>query len=276
MPLVEFYIIIIIRLTLHLWESTSVILIDNFAGMHPTSAKWRDELTKTVQKGQKTKARGLAVVIYNSYENCPGISTLPGAIKDGEAMMDTFRFLQFAVLAKHNATRDDMRGIFGEVASYADYPEEYDCFAIMFAGHGEENSILIAIDGNIDFEKDIAQRFNKKLAKSDVSEKIESVAIIAFIDACRGSKIPRSARVKKERDIPSNMMLCYSTREEDISKENANGGIWMQKIAQELKRKNQYVSVIVSNVNKVVGEQNQNPISVNSTVTINLHKGKQL
>ena len=226
-------------------------------------------------EGRKSKARGLAVVIYNSYKNSPGISTLPGAIKDGEAMMDTFKSLQFAVLAKQDATRDDIREIFEEVASYADYPAEYDCFAIVFAGHGDEDSVLLAIDGPFNFEKVIVQRLNKKIHKSDVSETIEKISKIAFIDACRGGKRPRdmiAARLN-ERDIPTKMMLCYSTREEDSSYENTKGGIWMQKIAQELKRQDKPVGEIVASVSKDM--KDQNPISVNTGVDINLYKGKQ-
>ena len=240
-------------------------------GRNPTSAKWRDELTKTVQKGQRSKARGLAVVIYNSYENCPGISTLPGAIKDGKAMMDTFKSLQFSVLPIHNATKEDIHEIIREVASYSNYPEEYNCFSIVFAGHGDENSILLAIDGKFDFEKVIVERLNPKVNKSGVSKKIASVPIIAFIDACRGKMRPR-ARLN-ERNIPNNMMLCYSTREEDKSFENADGGIWMQKIARELKQQIKPVGQIVASVNKDV--KNQNPIYVNTGVDITLKKGKQ-
>ena len=229
-----------------------------------------------MQEGRKSKARGLAVVIYNSYENIPGIETLPGAIKDGEAMMNTFKSLQFAVLAKQDATRDDIRAIFEEVASYADYPAEYDCFVIVFAGHGNKDSVLLAIDGPFNFEDVIVQRLNKKIHKSDVSEKIENSSKIAFIDACRGGKEPRdmiAARLN-EHDIPRNMMLCYSTREEDVSYEiKKTGGIWMQKMAQELKQQDKPVSEIVANVSKDIG--GQNPISVNTGVVINLYRGKQ-
>ena len=224
-----------------------------------------------MQEGQKTKARGLAVVIYISYENCLDITPLPGAIKDGLAMMDTFKSLQFAVLPIHNATKEDIREIIREVASYANYPEEYDCFSIAFAGHGDKNSILLAIDGKFDFEKVIVERLNPKVHKSGVSKKIASVHIIAFIDACRGKMRPR-ARLN-ERNIPNNMMLCYSTREEDESFENADGGIWMQKIARELKQQIKPVGEIVASVNRDV--KNQNPIYMNTGVDITLKKGKQ-
>ena len=227
-----------------------------------------------VQEEQNFKARGLAVVIYNSYENCPDTNTLPGATKDGEAMINTFKSLQFAVLDKQNATRDDVLGIFQAVASYADYPVDYECFAIVFAGHGKKDSILLAIDGEFNFEEVIVKRLNKHLHPFDISDRITRVPIIAFIDACRGSMIPRDASARlNERDIPKNMMLNYSTREEDKSYENPNrGGFWMQEIAKDLRTKNKPVSVIVAGVSKKM--KKQNPISINTDVDIILYKGK--
>ena len=240
-----------------------------FAGR---SKKWRDELTKTVQEGQKFKARGLAIVIYNSYENCPG-KKLPGAIKDGKTMIETFKYLHFAVLSKHDATKDDVCGIFEEVARYRDYPEEYDCFTIVFAGHGKQNSILETIDEDFNFEEVVVQRLNIYLHPYTISGKITRVPIIAFIDACRGTMKPRDAAQNKERDIPKNFMLNYSTREEDKAYENPDhGGIWMQAIAQELRKKNQPVSKCVINANSKM--RRQNPVSKIFTVDITLNKGK--
>ena len=224
-----------------------------------------------MQEGQKTKARGLAVVIYISYENCLDITPLPGAIKDGEAMVDTFKSLQFAVLPLHNATKEDIHDIIREVASYADYPEEYNCFSIVFAGHGDMNSNLLAIDGKFDFEKVIVKQFNPNVLTSGVSKKIASVPIIVFICACQGNMRPRVRLY--EPYFPNNMMLCYSTCEEYTSFENADGGIWMQKIARELKQQIKPVGQIVASVNEDM--KNLNTINVNTGVDITLKKGKQ-
>lgn len=66
--------------------------------------------------------------------------------------------------------------------------------------------------------------------------------IILFIDACRGTLEPRA---RGDDLLPENMMVAYSTREDD------QGGIWMQKIAVKL-RENKEINVIVAEVNKIM------------------------
>ena len=228
----------------------------SFAGTYENY--WKDQLER-VQKGRESKARGLAVVIYNDDYREIDLGKLPGALKNGKAMMDTFKHLQFTILPKYNANKGDMREIFETVACYADYPEEYDCFAIVFAGRCDQNGTLLATDGEFNLERVIVRRLNEDL--NYVSKKITKVPIIVFIDAQGGKKPPR---LNIER-IPKNMMLNYSSREDK------GGGIWMQEIAKELAGQESKVRSIVASV-KV---ENESPKSWNTNAgNITLLKGK--
>ena len=230
------------------------MVIEKYISFAGTSENyWKDQLER-VQEGRESKARGLAVIICNDDYREFGLGKLHGALKNGRAMMDTFKHLQFTILPKNNANKGDMREIFEAVACYADYPEEYDCFAIVFAGRCDRNGTLLATDGEFNLERVIVRRLNEDL--NHVSKKITKVPIIVFIDAQGGKKTPR---LNDER-IPNNMMLNYSC-----------GGIWMQKVAKELARQ----KIKVRNIITSVKVENESPMSWNIEAgNIILLKGK--
>lgn len=201
-------------------------------------------LKEAVQKNRR--ARGLAVIVYNSYEDTRNY--LSGTIRDGEVMKETFDTLGFATISLHDVTKSNFESIIKELAIYSDYPEGYDCFVVYFAGHGDKNSVLVATDGEFDFEKIVVQRLNKEIFP-DVSDRVTKVKILAFIDACRGDQDTLMKRIYDESLAPKNMMVAYATREKFMALEDPRGGgIWTQRLARELKCSNKSVRDILEDV----------------------------
>lgn len=228
-------------------------------------------------------ARGLAVIINNTYDNesarAAKYGTLAFTDKDGNAMKDALDFLGFATLPLKNASEDQISGVIDAFASYTDYPAGYDCFAIVFSGHGNKNSVIVAEDGKeFNFEEAIVQRFNKDVSDQDVSDHIASVPIIIFIDACRGTLAPKAKA--QEILFPDNMMVAYATREGNVSFGTEHeGSFWMQTLAKELKTSKKSVSDIVAEVNaKLISDDGikQKPIVWNTTVSIVLSEHGEL
>jgi hypothetical protein len=98
--------------------------------------KWKESLGGTVQ-GAKDK-RGLAIIMFNDYDNenarRKGCRKLSGTLKDCDALTKTFRFHKFAILPVPNSTKDDVRALFHELATYTQYPENYQYFAFTYSG----------------------------------------------------------------------------------------------------------------------------------------------
>ena len=204
-------------------------------------------------EARKENARGLAVIFYNSYENDKKFK-LTGTIKDGKAMSATFDSLGFATLSLSDVDKEDVGDIIGELASYKEHPEEYNCFAIYFAGHGDRNNMLMGSDKKyFNFEEVIIQRFNKR--NYDVADIIAKVPILVFIDACRGSTSPRVApRIVHEDLAPKNVLVAYATAEKYMALEAEGGGIWTQKLAAELCDSGKSVKDILEDVKNAMPE----------------------
>ena len=204
-------------------------------------------------------ARGLAVIISNDYMN--GISNqrrLYGAIKDAEAIRKTFEHLNFAVIVRSNATKVETRSLIIGVADYEHYPKKYDCFAVVFAGHGSGKPMILSSD---DEEVDL----NEELLQPLDSQPLRGIPKLIFIDACR---------IQGDEDrplsVPDDFLVAYSTRYGHESTENEEGGIWMQKLAAELKTSSKSVPSIVTDVNKAVRSASQGAQLLNTNVDIHL------
>ena len=203
-------------------------------------------------------ARGLAVIITNDYMN--GISNqrrLYGAIKDAEAMRETFKSLNFAIIDRRNATKVEMKSLIIAVADYDYYPQKYDCFAIVFAGHGSGKPMILSSD---DEEVDL----NEELITPLDSEPLCGIPKLIFIDACRINVDDTDNPLIVKDDF----LVAYSTRYGEAANEDKAGGIWMQKLAAELRSSQKSVPCIIAEVNKAVRSAKQGAQLINTTVSI--------
>ena len=193
-------------------------------------------MSDRIRDVMKEGVRGLALIMYNTYTNDPKIRLI-NTEKDGRAMENTFKSLKFATLVLPNASKDQVSNVVDEIASFPDYPEKYNCFAVYFSGHGNIESTLLSNESEpFNFEKVILQRFNKKLRRN-VSERITQVPILVFIDACKGEKWPYPkgvAKVLEGGKVPMNVLVSFATAEGYVALENGGGGVWTQQLASRL------------------------------------------
>lgn len=190
---------------------------------------------------EKPDARGLAVIMYNTYEDdleCYG--PLVPVEEDGKAMRATLNSLNFATVELKNSMKSDVENMMTAVATYPKFPVKYNCFVIYFSGHGDKGSIIVADDGEeFDYEQVIVQRFHK-----DVSDVAKKSQILVFVDACRGTKDPFLPKMKREDLIPSNMMIACAAGEEYSAILKNKGSVWSQKLAAALKNQKSVVEVL--------------------------------
>ena len=219
-----------------------------------------NELVKETVKDNDA-ARGLVIIISNDYMN--GVSNqrrLYGAIKDADVIRETFKYLNFAIIDRRNATKVETQSLIIAVANYEHYPKKYDCFAVVFAGHGSGKPMILSSD---DKEVDL----NEELLKPLDSEPLHNIPKLIFIDACR-------SHVEGDKDNPlivkDDFLVAYSTRYGEAANEDRAGGIWMQKLAAELKSSPKSVPAIITDVNKAVRSAKQGAQLINTTVDIQL------
>ena len=230
-----------------------------------------DQVSEALTSLWNRNARGLAVLICNSYENTPGLKYLPGTQKDAEAMKSTFTHLNFATIVLRDASCDDMCDTVGALASYTSYPPHYNCLAVVFSGHGRENKVVLSNDGQeVNFEEAIIKPLYPRN-----SPLIGGIPKIVLIDACRGNRGLQakggSGSVERfDLSVPGDILVAYSTMEGYKSYEDeSSGGYWMQELAKQLKESRKSVGDVIADVNKEMRRhQLQEPQIWNTTVNI--------
>lgn len=215
-------------------------------------------------------ARGLAVIIYNEYE---GDNSLPGVGEDARAMEKAFKFLRFAIIALKDGTEKQIRDIIGDVVNYKSYPENYNCFAIVFSGHGGSGKTIFSHDlKRVNFDEAIIQPLRTMPNHQSLEAKL------VFIDACRGSKSKGDQVEKFEISVLPNLFVAYSTMEEYVAfmmPDHKKGSVWMQILAKELmENKTSSIGDLVAGVNKKLqlDSGKQHPQIFNQSVMIKLYQ----
>ena len=228
-----------------------------------------DELVKSTVL-EYDNARGLAIIICNSYEQTEEHSTLCGTFEDGRAMESTFKHLGFATITRKNATEIEMCGVVQALATYHQYPDNYNCFVVVFSGHGSSDKKIVSNDGKfVDFQEAIIDRLHP-----DNSPLLCSSPRIILIDACRGNQELRARgppvpEHKLDLSVPNDVFVAYSTMEGHQSYERTTGGVWMQELAKELRTSSESIGDVVANVNnRMKGKGLQVPQTWNTTVRI--------
>ncbi len=180
-------------------------------------------------------AKGFALIISNDYKNpeC-GLLQLPGAQKDSTEMKVTFKYLKFAVHCIHNASGGELVSVLASVARHI-YPSSYRRIAVVFSGHGTAGYVYSG-EGN-QFE------LNTMYQQFSASQHLANIPKMFFIDACRGHErntpivVPRGGGLIQTIKVPhgGNFLFAYSTIMNYVSYETSQGGVWMNRLAKELK-----------------------------------------
>ena len=208
-------------------------------------------------------ARGLACIISNDYFGCDGQDNLIGAGGDSKQMEEAFSHLNFVTIVLRNARKDQMEDLIKAIALYQEYPEKFDCFGIVFSGHGGSKRILISNDNKeMDLEDVMIKPFDNK------ESHIGRFPKLLFIDACRGGRTKGTSN--NELSKPANFLIAYSTRYGYPSFGDNKGSFWILKLAAALKANTtKSIGDVVTSVNKEVADEGaEEPEYYNTTVNI--------
>ena len=200
--------------------------------------------------------RGFACIISNEYFGKEDQIALPGASNDSEKMDVAFKHVNFATIVRPNAEKIELEGpLFNAFFGYS-YPEAYDCFAIVFSGHGE-SGVIKSNDGNsVEMEQLIANLIESKKF---------NFPVLLFIDACRlgdYKEFVRPARLK--------LFLAYSTANRCFSfRAKGQGAHWIQELAKvigELRTPTRIIDIVSSVKEEIEKKYDQIPESYSTDI----------
>lgn len=190
-------------------------------------------------------ARGLAVIITNDYDTCPDpdVDPLLNTYNDGKEMKRTFTHHKFVTHWRHNVTKRRHLKLMDDIIK-SDHPRSYNykCIVFVFSGHGARN-ILWSNDGEaVDLTRDVIQKFT-------CERQLVTIPKIFLIDACRvGEEVGQGSTM-------GNFLVAYATSERMVaweSDEPPRGGVWLQRLARELRESRDSVQGIVETVKQEV------------------------
>lgn len=174
-----------------------------------------------------------------------------------------------------DGTEKQICDIIRDVVNYnKSYPENYNCFAIVFSGHGGSGKTILSHDLKlVNFDEAIIQPLRTMLDYPSLEAKL------VFIDACRGKKVTKGDQVEKfEISVLPKLFVAYSTMEEYVAfmmPDHKKGSVWMQILAKELmENKTSSIGDLVAEVNKKLqlDSGKQHPQIFNQSVMINLYQ----
>ena len=230
--------------------------------IHPTDDTSIASKIASKIKNRHSACHGLVVIVTNDYTNTQ-LASLPSTHKDGEEMEIAFKRLDFVTHWVKNASSQQLRDLVSQITELSqENCKDFIGIAFIFSGHGGEADTLGMQDdeSSVSLYEDI---ITPLISYHDLAE----IPKLFFIDACRGagagdirtlSKSFRLSKVrsKKLHSLVGNYFLAYST----IPKNQAYlvhdyGSIWMQKIAQQLKKDVDSVQHIVANTTRIIWDE---------------------
>ena len=212
-------------------------------------------LMTTVRK--ERYANGLAIIVTNDYNGCPGYQPLEGTYADFVYMEDAFMDLNFAPFRVENKSSRLLATIMRVVASFKHYPPSYHMLAFAFSGHGSDDGAIIMQDGEKLYIEELIQQFQPGNALE-----MAHWPKMFFIDACRGKidmkrvPLPKGGGEKLSCLLvpeEGNMLIAYSTAPRCQAYDRQDkGGCWFPFLAKKLKEMDASVTDVLTEVNKEV------------------------
>ena len=200
-----------------------------------------------------SEKRGIAVLVTCDYDNTPHIPTLKATNEDAFEMKETFEQFDYNIVQLQNkeVTEPAVLALVKQLSAYlknyngatvneggsrdatdSDKPVKAIVFA--FSGHGTNDNIILANDGDPIFLRDVVMPLVDCASIGPTSHLIPK---LFFIDACRGKntiKVPEAKGDTDVNDIQGNFNIEFAT----ISDHKAFTDSWMPVLARELRRNN--------------------------------------
>ena len=188
------------------------------------------QLDSTLQK--KAVCKGIALIVSNNYEGTN--KHLPSTDRDSDEMKTFFSTLgnYEVVVPKKNLRVGEFKCICEHLASLP-YPEIYTRIVIYIAGHGG--------DGFIEFQdKEVHIEDIQAIFDPSKHTKLQNMARIFFIDACRGSShysshtrgLSSTQKAYSAHCKYDNELIAYSTLKGYVALDDdkEGGGLWTHEL----------------------------------------------
>ena len=209
-----------------------------------------------------SEKHGIAVLVTCDYDGTPHIPTLEATNEDAFEMKETFEQFDYNIVQLQNkeVTEHAVLALVEQLSTYlknyngatvnegesrdgADIDKSVKAIVFAFSGHGTNDNILLANDGDPIFLRDVVKPL---VDPSIVGYPSEPASIgptshlipkLFFIDACRGKntiRIPEAKGDTDVNDIQGNFSIEFAT----IHDHKAFTDSWMPVLARELRRNN--------------------------------------
>ena len=139
----------------------------------------------------------------------------------------------------------------GESRDAADSHRPVKAIVFAFSGHGTNDNIILANDGEPIFLRDVVKPLVESVSIGPTSDRIPK---LFFIDACRGAniiKVPEAKGNTNVNDIQGNFNIEFAT----IHDHRAFTDSWMPVLARELRRNDDTYQNVLAKVKGKVHER---------------------
>ena len=196
---------------------------------------------------------GIAVLVTCDYDGTPDLSTLKATNDDAYEMKETFEQFDYSIVQLQNkeVTEPAVLTLVKQLSAYlkdyngatvneggsgdaADSDKPVKAIVFAFSGHGTNDNIILANDGDPIFLRDVVKPLVDSASIGPTSHLMPK---LFFIDACRGRNTIKLREAKGDtdvNDIQGNFNIEFAT----INDHKAFTDSWMPVLARELRRNN--------------------------------------
>ena len=196
-----------------------------------------------------SEKRGIALLVTCDYDGTPHIRTLEATNDDAFEMKETFEQFDYNIVQLQNkeVTEHAVLALVEQLSTYlknyngatvnegesrdvADSDKPVKAIVFAFSGHGTNDNIILANDGDPIFLRDVVKPLVDPACIGPTSHLIPK---LFFIDACQGT-VPEAKGDTDVNDIRGNFNIEFAT----IHDHKTFTDSWMPVLARELRRNN--------------------------------------
>lgn len=205
------------------------------------------------------KKRGIALLVTCDYKGTRDLPPLPETDKDAMEMKMTFEQFNYDIKQLKKATEPEVITLVKQLSKYlkgyngAIYNPDGEIKAIIFAfsGHGTNENLVLANDGEPLFLRDIVELLVVNY-RGDTCDKIPK---LFFIDACRGKRVIKAKGKLDVNNIEGNFCIEYATIHDHKAFADGDESAWMPVLARELRQTTDTYQNVMAIVNQKVNKQ---------------------
>ena len=172
----------------------------------------------------------------------------------------TFERFDYDIKQLKKATEPEVTTLVNQLSNYlkgyngAIYNPDGGIKAIIFAfsGHGTNENLVLANDGEPLFLKDIVEPL---VVPNYIGDTCNEIPKLFFIDACRGRRVMKGKGELDVNDIKGNFCIEYATIQDHKAFADGDESAWMPVLARQLRQSNDTYQNVIATVSRMVYRQ---------------------